>query len=285
MKAVVIGALGQLGMDVSDIFEKNGHEVVRLDIDDVDISDINSLSPVLSNIKTDILINTAAFHNVEKCESDPYTAFNVNAIGAKNIAMLSNDLGFYFIHISTDYVFDGKKKQPYIETDRPVPLNVYANTKLSGELFVESIAKKALVFRSSGLFGMNPCRAKGGMNFVQLMLKLAGDGKTIKVVDNEVLTPTYTVEIARQILKLSKNQITGICHGTAEGACSWYEFAKTIFEIKGINADLHIAAPGDFPIIVARPTYSVLENKLLNDHGLNIFKHWKEGLSEYLSRF
>ena len=219
MKAVVIGALGQLGMDVSEIFEKNGHEVVRLDIEDVDISDMDSLIPVLTDIKTDILINTAAFHNVEKCESDPYTAFNVNAIGARNLAMLSNDLNFYLIHISTDYVFDGKKQQPYIETDRPVPLNVYANTKLSGELFVEAISKNALVLRSSGLFGMNPCRAKGGMNFVQLMLKLAGEGKTIRVVDNEMLTPTYTVEISRQILKLSKNRLTGICHGTAEGAC------------------------------------------------------------------
>jgi dTDP-4-dehydrorhamnose reductase len=284
MKAVVIGALGQLGMDVSEIFEKNGHDVIRLDIDDVDISNIDSLVPVLGNIKTDILINTAAFHNVEKCESDPYTAFNVNAIGAKNLAMLSNDLNFYLIHISTDYVFDGKKQQPYIETDRPVPLNVYANTKLSGELFIEAIAKNALVLRSSGLYGENPCRAKGGMNFAQLMLKLAGEGKTIKVVDNEVLTPTYTVEIARQILKLSNNRITGICHGTAEGACSWYEFAKTIFEIKGISADLHIAAPGEFPIKVARPTYSVLENKLLKDNGLNIFKHWKEGLMEYLGK-
>jgi dTDP-4-dehydrorhamnose reductase len=284
MKAVVIGALGQLGMDVSGIFEKNGHDVVRLDIDDVDISNIDSLVPVLSNIKTDILINTAAFHNVEKCEGDPYTAFNVNAIGAKNLAMLSNDLNFYLIHISTDYVFDGKKQQPYIESDRPVPLNVYANTKLSGELFIEAIAKNALVLRSSGLYGVNPCRAKGGMNFAQLMLKLAGEGKTIKVVDNEVLTPTYTVEIARQILKLSNNRITGICHGTAEGACSWYEFAKTIFEIKGINADLHKAAPGEFPIKVARPTYSVLENKLLKDHGLNVYKHWKEGLMEYLGK-
>jgi dTDP-4-dehydrorhamnose reductase len=285
MKAVVIGALGQLGMDVSDLFEKNGHQVVRLDIEEVDISNIDSLIPLLTDIKTDILINTAAFHHVEKCEADPYTAFNVNAIGARNLAMLSNDLNFYFIHISTDYVFDGKKQQPYVETDRPVPLNVYANTKLSGELFVESIAKNALVFRSSGLYGINPCRAKGGMNFAQLMLKLAGEGKTIRVVDNEILTPTYTVEIARQILKLSKNQLTGICHGTAEGACSWYEFARTIFEIKGIKADLHIAAPGEFPMKVARPTYSVLENKLLKDNGINIFKHWKEGLNEYLGQF
>jgi dTDP-4-dehydrorhamnose reductase len=283
MKIAIIGALGQLGTDVSEQCRKAGYQVIDLDVDDVDITNFDQLSQVLVTHKPDVVVNTAAFHHVEKCETEPDIAFRVNALGSRNLALLSLSMDFYLIHISTDYVFDGNSDKPYIESDMPKPLNVYANTKLSGEHFIQALAKKYLVMRTSGLYGKSPCRAKGGMNFVKLMLKLASEGKTIRVVDDEILTPTFTLEVARQIVNLISKPVYGLCHATAEGNCSWYEFAAAVFEIKGLTPDFNRALPGEFPVKVPRPKYSVLENKLLKDNNQNVFKHWKEALEEYLS--
>jgi len=282
MKVAVIGALGQLGCDISTLFEENGDSVYKLDLDDVDISNRDSVNSIMKDIVPDLIINTAAFHHVEKCESDPVQAFYVNALGARNLAEYSADKNVFLMHISTDYVFDGKKRKPYVEDDLAKPLNAYGITKLSGELYIQAIAKRYLVIRTSGLYGKHPCRAKGGLNFVQLMLKLANEGKSIRVVDNEVLTPTSTLEVARQLVKLSRNEIYGVCHATAEEYCSWYEFATEIFKLSNLQPNLSIAGPDEFPMKVPRPLYSVLENKLLNDNDLNFFKDWKEGLKEYL---
>lgn len=284
MNIAVIGANGQLGSDVCEEFKINGDEVIELNHDDIEITDRESVFKVISSLKPDIIVNTAAYHNVEKCETEYQQAFLGNAWGAKNLAKVTAELDIFLIHISTDYVFDGAKKAPYIETDLPLPLSVYANTKLSGEYFVQTNAKRYLVMRSSGLYGKNPCRAKGGNNFVDLMLKLATTRDEVRVVDNEVLTPTSTKELSRQIVKASRMDAYGLCHATAEGLCSWYEFAKEIFKIMEMDVNLNIAAPGEFPTKVRRPSYSVLENKFLKDHGINIFKHWKEGLEEYLKK-
>jgi dTDP-4-dehydrorhamnose reductase len=231
-----------------------------------------------------MVINTAAFHDVEKCENEPVKAFEVNALGARNLAEVCNDVNAALMHISTDYVFDGKKRAPYVETDKPMPLNVYANTKLSGEHFVEAIAKKFYILRVSGIYGKNPCLGKGGMNFVELMLKLSKSRPEVRVVDNEFLTPTSTVEIARQIIKMiDSNAEYGLYHTTAGGSCSWYEFAKEIFEITKPNIAFNKAEPGEFAVKVNRPEYSVLENKFLQDQGIDIMRHWKEGLRDYLT--
>lgn len=277
----VIGANGQLGTDVCAAFNKNGDQVIELNHDKVEITDIDVVSSVLKSLKPDIVVNTAAYHHVEKCETEHEKAFSVNALGARNLAMLSRDLGFFIIHISTDYVFDGNKEEPYLEEDLPSPLNVYANTKLSGELFVQAIAEKFLIMRSSGLYGKSPCRAKG-YNFVDIMLKLAKERDEVRVVDNEVLTPTSTAELAKQMVKVSRDECYGLSHATAEGSCSWYDFAKEIFRIKKINTPLNIAGPDEFPIKVARPSYSVLENGFLKKHALNVFGNWEEGLEDYL---
>jgi len=222
MKIAVIGALGQLGMDICNILNLKGINLLKYDIDDLDISVKDSVHRIISENKPEIVINTAAFHNVPKCEDEPIRAFEVNALGSKYLAELSNEFNYYLIHISTDYVFDGLKKQPYIELDRPVPLNVYANTKLSGEQFIESIAQRYLIMRTSGIYGKNPCRAKGGVNFVELMLKFAKEKDEIRVVDDEILTPTSTIEVSRQIAEVVKKQPIGLSHATAEGYCSWY---------------------------------------------------------------
>ncbi len=281
MKAAVIGANGQLGSDICNEFS-NGAEVFKLNHEDIEISNIDSVNEVIKKINPDIIINTAAMHNVEKCEQDPALSFSVNGIGARNLAMVSNETDSVLMHISTDYVFDGKKAAPYIESDCPSPLNVYGNTKVSGEQFVQSIAKKHFVMRTSGVYGHNPCRAKGGLNFVELMLKLANERPEIKVVNDEFLTPTSTKEISRQLLKLAGSNFYGLYHATAQGSCSWYEFAKKIFELSGTKANLLIAGPNEFPIKVPRPKYSVLENANLKKRGLNHFKPWDEALKEYL---
>jgi dTDP-4-dehydrorhamnose reductase len=283
MKIAVIGANGQLGSDIVREFKNNSHDAAELNHSDIEISNIDSVSNTLKNIKPNIVINTAAMHNVEKCEENPTLSFEVNGLGVRNLAMICNDINSVLIHMSTDYVFDGAKKSPYVETDKTSPLNVYGNTKVSGERFAEAIAKKYFVVRTSGIYGRNPCRAKGGLNFVELMLKLSKEKPELRVVNDEFLTPTATKEIAKQLVNLVKTHNWGLYHATAEGSCSWYEFAKKIFELSGIKTNLNIAAPNEFPMKVPRPKYSVLENQKLKKAGLNIFKPWEEGLKEYLS--
>jgi dTDP-4-dehydrorhamnose reductase len=285
MKIAVIGADGQLGTDICDALEKNSDDVIKLTIEHIEVTDIDSVSNVLKEARPEVVINTAAFHDLETCEDEPLRAFEVNALGGRNAALVCNDINAVLMHISTDYVFDGKKRVPYIETDKPMPLNVYANTKLAGEYFVEAIAKKFYIIRVSGIYGKAPCIGKKGMNFVNLMLKLSRERDEVRVVDNEILTPTSTVEIANQIVKIINSHAEyGLYHCTAEGSCSWYEFAKEIFDITKPNIRFNKAAPGEFAVKVNRPEYSVLENKCLKDRGINIMRHWKEGLRDYLAK-
>jgi len=227
--------------------------------------------------------NTAAMHHVEKCECEPAVAHAVNALGPRNVGLVSREIGAVFVHLSTDYVFDGAKKTPYEETDPARPLNVYGNTKLAGEYFARSATPKHFVLRTSALYGSAPCRAKGGLNFVDLMLKLAREKGEVRVVDSEVVTPTSTRELAQQIVSLSRSDAYGLYHATAEGTCSWYEFAREIFSVARTPCRLMIASPNEFPAKVPRPCYSVLENRALKAQGLNRFRPWQVGLREYLS--
>lgn len=282
MKVVVIGANGQLGSDVTLAFSAAGDAVVGLTHAEVEISDLESVTGALGNLSLDVIVNTAAMHNVEQCERDSAKAYAVNAIGARNLALVSNELRALLIHVSTDYVFDGSKHTPYEEEDSPLPLNAYGNTKLAGEYYVRSIAARHQVLRTSGLYGKQPCRAKGGLNFVELMLKLAREKGRVRVVGDEFVTPTFTAELARQIVTLSRSDCNGLFHATAEGSCSWFEFAREIFSLAGRKVNLEIACPGEFPAKVPRPKYSVLENRALKARALNCFRPWQDGLQRYL---
>jgi len=221
-------------------------------------------------------------HHVENCERDPEMAFAVNGLGARNLTQSAHDVGATLIHVSTDYVFDGTKQSPYDEADAPNPLNVYGNTKLSGEYFVRTNSKKHFVMRTSAIYGKSPCRAKGGLNFVELMLKLARERGEIRVVDSEFVTPTSTAELAKQMVALSRSEAYGLYHATAEGSCSWYEFASMIFLLTNTKVTLHVARSDEFPAKVPRPKYSVLENQGLKTQGLNLFQNWQQGLRDYL---
>jgi dTDP-4-dehydrorhamnose reductase len=282
MKIAVIGADGQLGSDLVAAFSENGDEVSGLTHSDIEISDPQSVSRVLGEIQAQIIVNTAAMHHVENCEREPEKAFAVNALGPKNLAIVARDMGAALMHVSTDYVFDGSKGRPYIEGDEPRPLNVYGITKLAGEHFVRATATKYFVIRTSGLYGKSPCRAKGGLNFIELMLKLARERGEVKVVDNEVVSPTSTAELAQQIVHMSRSHSYGLYHATAEGSCSWHEFAREIFAVTETPVKLHVADPADFPAKVARPKYSVLENQALKSVGLNVFRPWQDALHKYL---
>ncbi|HEY6900066.1 MAG TPA: NAD(P)-dependent oxidoreductase, partial [Puia sp.] len=194
MKVAVIGANGQLGSDLIRTFSQL-HETVSLNHTDIEITDIDKVKSTLSAIKPDLVLNTAAYHNVPVCEQQPDTAFAINGKGALNLARVCSDLDAQLVHYSTDYVFDGSKNQPYAETDRCNPLNVYGITKLSGEHMVLNYASRPVVIRVSGIYGTVPCRAKGG-NFITTMKKLAKEKPEVRVVNDEILTPTPTSAIA-----------------------------------------------------------------------------------------
>ncbi len=281
MKIAVIGANGQLGTDIAREFAGSGDEVCPLTHAEIEIADLNAASEKLKGLQPQLIVNTAAMHHVEKCEQAPREAFAINGCGARNLALVARDLDVPLMHISTDYVFDGMKESPYVENDLPKPINVYGNTKLAGEYFVQSVAPKHFILRTSAIYGKSPCRAKGGLNFVELMLKLARERGAVRVVDSEVVSPTSTREIARQVLALSRTDAYGLYHATAEESCSWCAFAREIFAVSKTSCQVNIAGPNEFPVKVPRPKYSVLENGELKKKNLNVFRSWQDGLREY----
>ena len=283
MKLAIIGANGQLGTDLVEVLSSN-HDVVGLNHADIEITNIDSVKETLSSIKPAIVLNTAAYHIVPEAEKFPEKAFLINGIGPLNLAKVCQDLSIPFIHYSTDYVFDGAKQKPYTEDDRPNPLSVYANTKLSGEYFALNYSDKSYVIRVSGIYGKIPCRAKGG-NFVTTMIKLANEKPEVRVVNDEILTPTPTYWIAKNTAELIKTNAFGLYHMSCEGQVSWYEFAKVIWETLGLKTPLYSASVNDFPLVVKRPFYSVLENQNLNRLGINKMPEWKNALREFLKAF
>jgi dTDP-4-dehydrorhamnose reductase len=283
VKVGIVGANGQLGVDLCASFAQNGDEVCPFTHEDIEIASIDSVRKTLVESRPALIVNTSAMHHVEKCESDPEKAHAVNALGPQNLALVAQELGSVLVHLSTDYVFDGSKGRPYEESDPAAPLNVYGKTKLAGEGLVRSTIPKHFVVRTSALYGKNPCRAKGGRNFVDLMLKLAGERDELKVVNDETVSPTSTAELAKQIVLLTKTGDFGLYHATAEGSCTWYEFAHKIFELTNKKVNLKIAGPNEFPSKVPRPKYSVLENRGLKILGLNSFRSWQDGLKAYLT--
>jgi dTDP-4-dehydrorhamnose reductase len=282
MNIAVIGGNGQLGCDVVNAFAASGDRVDSLSHAEIEIDKLDSVRSCLEKCNPAIVVNTAAMHHVENCEREPANAYAVNATGIRNLATVTRELGATLIHVSTDYVFDGKKNMPYVEDDLPVPLNVYGNSKLAGEYYARTLNPRHFVLRTSALYGKHPCRAKGGRNFVDLMLELARTRGRVRVVNDEFVSPTSTAELAAQIVSLGRCDEYGLYHATAEASCSWYEFAREIFSLADVEVKLEMAAPGEFPAKTPRPPYSVLENRGLKRIGLNRFESWQIGLRHYL---
>jgi len=280
MKIALLGSNGQLGQDLQDALRS--HDLHALTRNHFDVTDHSRTRSALMDIAPDVVLNTTAYHRVDDCETNAATAYSVNALAVLNLIRVANDLDSVLVHISTDYVFDGNSRQPYTESSRPFPLSVYGNSKLAGEFLVRTLAKKFILIRTGGLYGAAGSQGKGG-NFVQTMLAKAQRGESIRVVDDQVVTPTYTVDIAHQLARLMPAEQLGLFHITNEGSCTWFEFARTVFELAGIEANLAPTTSDAYKLPAARPAYSVLENARLKELGLNQMRHWREALAAYLA--
>ncbi len=281
MKVLLIGSNGQLGTDLHRTFEAKGINVIPVTHKELDIRDAEALSAATVRVKPDAVVSTAAFHKVEECERQPALSFEVNTTGARNLAQACEQAGCVLVHFSTDYVFDGAQRRPYSEADLPQPLNVYGASKLAGEHLIAASMERYFVLRTCGLYGVAGSSGKGG-NFVELMLKKAAAGDPIRVVDDQVLTPTFTADLAETLAGLVQTEAYGLYHVSAEGQCSWYEFAREIFELEKLQADLTPVSTREFPSPVRRPSYSVLSKQKLHRIGLGI-PAWQEGLTRYLA--
>ena len=280
MKIALLGANGQLGQDLQDALRS--HDLHALTRNHFDVTDHSRTRSALMDIAPDVVLNTTAYHRVDDCETNAATAYSVNALAVLNLIRVANDLGSVLVHISTDYVFDGNSRQPYTESSRPLPLSVYGNSKLAGEFLVRTLAKKFILIRTGGLYGAAGSQGKGG-NFVQTMLAKAKRGESIRVVDDQVVTPTYTLDVAHQLAMLMPSEQLGLFHITNEGSCTWFEFARSVFELSGIEANLAPTTSDAYKLPAARPAYSVLENARLKELGLNQMRHWREALAAYLA--
>ena len=268
-KVLVTGANGMLGQDLCPILEDNGYEVIETDIQNLDITNSKMVEKVFLKEKPDYVIHCAAYTNVDKAEEDLETARLINAKGTENIAKACKNIDAALVYISTDYVFNGNGDKPYLPADETAPLNNYGLTKLEGEEAVKNILEKYYICRTSWLYGHH------GKNFVETMISLA-DKSELKVVDDQVGCPTWTVELANAIVKIIENKPFGIYHTCGSNSTSWYGFAKEIFSQMGLNVNLKPCATDEFPRPAKRPAYSIMENK-------GICRDWKCALKDYLA--
>jgi dTDP-4-dehydrorhamnose reductase len=278
MRIAVIGSTGQLGTDLMKAFQGE-HEVIGLTHQDIEITDYNSCL-TLKKYSLDVVINTAAFHKTDQCEEEPLKTFSVNALGARNIAMVSKEIGATTVFISTDYVFDGSKNEPYGEDDVPNPINTYGISKLAGELFTKHNPKHYII-RVASLFGTAGASGKGG-NFVETMITKAKKNEPISVVDDMWMSPTYTKDAALTIRKVLELSLPfGIYHVTNLGYCTWFQFAYEIFKAMCLNPNLKPIKTQDIQMKARRPHFSALKSTKLSKYGI-IIRHWKEALHDYL---
>jgi dTDP-4-dehydrorhamnose reductase len=278
MRIALLGANGQLGQDLTRVLAD--HEVLPLTRHDFDVQDHPRVRSVLESLRPDLVLNTTAYHRVDDCETRPELAYGVNALAVLNLVRIANDLDATLVHISSDYVFDGASNVPYTESSDPFPRSVYANSKLAGEYLVRTTAKRYFLIRTCGLYGRAGSQGKGG-NFVEVMLRKARAGEAIQVVNDQELTPTYTLDLARQMALLLPTRHYGLYHMTNEGSCSWFEFAQTVFETAGVKANLSPTTSALYKSPALRPRFSVLENARLKDLNIHRMLHWRNALKEY----
>jgi len=278
MKIAVIGSTGQLGTDLVKVLGTS-HEVIGLTHRDIEVSDYNSCL-TLKEHQPEVVVNTAAFHKTDQCEDEPLKAFQVNALGAKNVATVSREIGAITVYISTDYVFDGLKGSPYTENDTPNPINTYGISKLAGELYTKQNPKHYII-RLASLFGVAGASGKGG-NFVETMIAKAKKNEPISVVDDMWMSPTYTKDAASIIKKVLELKLPhGIYHVTNKGYCTWFQFAEEIFKLAEINADLKPIKTHQLQTKARRPRFSALESIKLQEYGIKV-RDWKQALYDYL---
>ena len=276
MRIAVLGAAGQLGRDLCSRLPA---EVVPLTRADADLSRPADLRRLLDAVRPVVVVNCAAYNFVDRAESEPEAAFAVNTWAVRELALVCRDQGSLLVHFSTDHVFslDGSRRHPWREEDAPGPISVYGLSKLSGEYLVRGLCPRHLVIRTCGLYGQRGGGGKGG-NFVLTMLRLAEQGKPLRVVADQVCTPTATADLADAVTSLITSGAAGLFHLTNAGACSWYEFARAIFQTAGVKADVTPITTAEFGAAARRPAYSVLDN----NKAMSPLRPWQEALAIYL---
>ncbi|HKB24250.1 MAG TPA: dTDP-4-dehydrorhamnose reductase [Methylomirabilota bacterium] len=281
-RVVLIGAAGQLGFDLARTFDLDG-ELIPLTRADLDVLDAPRVAARLMALRPTHVVNTAAYNRVDQAEEDPDAAFALNARAVGDLAAACQRLGATLVHFSTDYVFDGRRATPYLESDAPNPLSVYAESKLAGERAALERCERAHVFRVCGLYGVARSSGKGGTNFVETMLRLAAEGKRIRVVADQVLGPSYTLDLARKVWKILPRAEHPIYHLTSAGATSWYGFARRVFELAGVTPDLAPVTAAEFGARARRPAYSVLGHANLAALGEADLRSWDAALTAYVA--
>jgi dTDP-4-dehydrorhamnose reductase len=280
VKILLIGANGQLGTDLRKT--NPSHEVIGLTRADGDIANGTRVRELLRQHAPEVVINTAAYHRVDDCEDEPEKAFHGNIVGPRALAEACAEIGARMVHYSTDYVFDGKKKLPYRESDRPGPLSVYGVSKLGGEYLVTAASDAHIVIRTASLFGTAGSSGKGG-NFVETMIQKAAAEKSVSVVDDIIMSPTYTLDLAATTWKLLEKDVPGgLYHVANGGTCSWFEFTRKIFSLLGINTPLIPIRAADTGRKARRPAYSALGSERFPDLGIPPPRVWQEALKSYL---
>lgn len=291
MRILISGANGQLGKELTRILNtgfaeigeipctlKNA-DIINTDVDNLDITNINNVLSFVENERPQVIINCSAFTNVDLCETDKDTAFNVNSLGPRNLAIAAQKVNTKLIHISTDYVFSGDGNEPYCEYDICNPQSIYGKTKYLGEQYVKEFCSKYFIVRTSWLYGYE------GNNFVKTIMNLAEQRESIKVVNDQRGNPTNANDLAYHILKLVDSNEYGIYHCTGNGECSWYDFACKIVEYANINCEVMPCTTEEFPRPAKRPSYSSLNNMMLKNTIGDKMRFWQDALKNFIKNY
>ena len=283
MKILVTGSNGQLGMCIRDRVDLYpDFQFTFTDIKELDITNEEKLKSFIENLNPDAIINCAAYNAVDKAEEELGKAFLLNSTAVKNLAKISNDLDIFLIHLSSDFVFDGEKSEPYTELDKPNPLSVYGKSKLEGENQVKQYAKNAIIIRTSWLY------SKYGHNFVKTILRFAKERQTLNVVSDQIGTPTYAGDLAEAILQILVQDIilegVHLFHYSNEGMASWYDFAKKIIEIENLDCSIKPISTSEYPTTAKRPEYSVLSKEKIKEQFNLSIPNWEDSLKKCLSK-
>lgn len=290
MKILITGSKGQLGNEIISMINKGEAEIgkisidikeaeiIAVDVDELDITDKEKVKILIEKEKPEVIINCAAVTNVDGCETNEAMAFKVNALGPRNLAIAANNIGAKLIHISTDYVFDGKGVVPLKEYEITNPVSVYGKTKLLGEQYVRAFCFKYFIVRTSWLYGSL------GKNFVYTMINLGKTRDEINIVNDQLGNPTNANDLAYHILKLIETEEYGIYHCTGQGECSWFQFAEEIMKEAGLNCKVNPCTSEEYVTLAKRPAYSALENMMLEATVGNYMRPWKEALRCFISK-
>lgn len=277
MRVLVTGSGGQLGKAVVEVFFKNDIDVYPIPHTRLDITERQAVEEIIRAYLPEVVINCSSLTDVDLCEREKDMAYKVNALGPKNLAILCEKYNIHLIHISTDYVFDGEKETPYIEFDKPNPINIYGKSKLEGEYFVERFSKSYSIVRTSWLYG-------DGNNFVKKIIERAKEEKILKVIDDQFGSPTYTYDVAMALLNISKERAYGLYHCANKGVVSRFEEAKFIVERLGLKIEVIPIKSNEYPTLAKRPKYTPLENYILELEGIFYARSWESAMEEFLRR-